>query len=268
MNKIARGWIRSFTSMIRLALPMFLAISLPIAATAQLYNIVIFGEVEFNQVSSGALGNVMAGDMVEIEFQVDATKFVDSPNFPTRGYVIENFQMDFQSALFELQNPFPAGQTPYFVLRNNDPAVDGFFISRSVDVPLGVPLNQTGQFGQFENDFLVTYGGDALASLDIEDAAGKYNFDGLTVFNWTINDGAFNPVGMIFSEMLIESSGTMPCQFPLGDVNQDGLVDLLDVPAFIDAFFGAIFCCEADINGDGTLDLLDVAPFVELLLGD
>lgn len=277
MMKRERKWICDFSAQFKRALQRQMLVSMAIllamvfspATNAELYNITILGEVEFNQVNSGALGNVMAGDTAVIELQVDATNFVDSANFPTRGYVIETFQLSFlAAAIVELQNPFPPGQTPYFVLRDNDPAVDGFFVSRSIEVPIGVPLNQTGIFGQFVNDFSVTYGGAELDSLSIEDAAGNYDFTGLSVFNWTINDGAFNPVGMIFSEMIISSAGDLPCKFPLGDVNQDGAIDLLDVPAFIDAFFGPIFVCEADINQDSVLDLLDVAPFVDILAGN
>ena len=52
----------------------------------------------------------------------------------------------------------------------------------------------------------------------------------------------------------------------LGDVNQDGIVDLLDVSAFVAAITGA-FVCEADVNQDDIVDLLDVAPFVDILTG-
>lgn len=53
----------------------------------------------------------------------------------------------------------------------------------------------------------------------------------------------------------------------LGDVNDDGVVDLLDVPAFVQALLDMEFSCQADINEDGLLDLQDVDPFVEFLLG-
>ncbi len=53
----------------------------------------------------------------------------------------------------------------------------------------------------------------------------------------------------------------------LGDVNQDGSVDLLDVAPFIDVLTSNGFQTEADINQDGDVDLLDVAPFVVLLAG-
>lgn len=53
----------------------------------------------------------------------------------------------------------------------------------------------------------------------------------------------------------------------LGDVNLDGIVNLLDVSPFINLLTVGQFQAEADINGDGVVDLLDVAPFVELLTG-
>ena len=56
-------------------------------------------------------------------------------------------------------------------------------------------------------------------------------------------------------------------QFALGDLNQDGSVNLLDVAPFIDAISFGTPTNEGDINCDGTVNLLDVAPFVSLLAG-
>ena len=54
----------------------------------------------------------------------------------------------------------------------------------------------------------------------------------------------------------------------VGDVNCDGLVDLLDVAPFILAISGSEYVEKADINRDGTVDLLDVEPFVDVLSGN
>ena len=51
----------------------------------------------------------------------------------------------------------------------------------------------------------------------------------------------------------------------LGDVNQDGQTDLLDVHPFVALLNAGAFQMEADVNQDGRVDLLDVNPFVELL---
>ena len=53
----------------------------------------------------------------------------------------------------------------------------------------------------------------------------------------------------------------------LGDVNLDGVVDLLDVSPFVDLITDGLFQAEGDVNQDGVVDLLDVAPFVEILTG-
>lgn len=66
---------------------------------------------------------------------------------------------------------------------------------------------------------------------------------------------AFNLTGQIDLTML------------LGDVNCDGVVDLLDVTPFVDAISTGVFDSKADVNRDGVVDLLDVGPFVALLSG-
>ncbi|MEM9411343.1 MAG: hypothetical protein AAGA30_09535 [Planctomycetota bacterium] len=251
------------------ALLSFLGLLIPANTEAQLFEITITGEVEFNQISTGILGNVDPGGFVGINFVVDSEVFFDSPNFPTRGYPIQSFLMDFGgSNQIELQVAFPETQTPYFVIRNDDPAVDGFFISTNVDFPVGVPLNQTGQFSQFINNFSATYLGDTLNSFDLQDANGIYDFDGLTVFNWTMDDGPFNASGFIFDEMLITDFGTTFCSNPLADTNLDFEVNLLDVGPFIDLLASGDYQCEADTNLDGSVNLLDVDIFVNILAGN
>ena len=179
------------------------AVALP-AAAGDKYEVEIRGTVEFNGIGSGPLSNVQPGEATTLTFELDSDLFVDSPNFPTRGYLIDkdSFVMAFESGSMGLQSPY-TGPEPLFVIRDNDPAVDGFIVSTNVDGLDGVPLQVPGIFGPFLNAFHVTYGGDLLDSLDIAGAVGTYDFTGLTVFNWTIDDGPFNPFGLIFSDMTI-----------------------------------------------------------------
>ena len=53
----------------------------------------------------------------------------------------------------------------------------------------------------------------------------------------------------------------------LGDVNQDGIVDLLDVAPFVALLATGGFQAEADINQDGAVNLLDIDPFIAILIG-
>ncbi len=55
--------------------------------------------------------------------------------------------------------------------------------------------------------------------------------------------------------------------FILGDINGDGIVNLLDVGPFVSAITTGTFIPAADINMDGQVNLLDVAGFVDLLTG-
>ena len=52
-----------------------------------------------------------------------------------------------------------------------------------------------------------------------------------------------------------------------GDVNCDGIVDLLDVQPFVDLLASGGYSDKADINSDGVLNLVDVQPFINLLTG-
>ncbi len=216
------------------------------------------GFVEFNQINDPPLGNVSDGADATISFMLDTDLFADGAMFPTRGYQINNasFELAIDAESLGLQMPFPAGQRPYFILRDNDPAVDGFFLDVNPDAgfPAGLPLEQLGIFGQFMCNFSVTYGGSTLGSLDLLDAVGTYDFTGLTVFNFTIDDGAFNAMGLIFEQMTITAISS--CPWDCGD--DDGSVGIVDFLALL-AEWGMIGS-PCDFNDDGVdiIDFLDV----------
>ncbi|MFN0058061.1 MAG: hypothetical protein ACKVX7_06355 [Planctomycetota bacterium] len=229
------------------------------------------GEVEFDGIPSGPLGAVSAGESVTLSFRLDTDIFMDSGTFNTRGYplVAGSFELAFSSASIGLQSPFPTGQMPFFVIRNNDPGVDGFFVATSIDYPNGVPIAQAGVFEQFRNNFYVTYGGTTLDSLAVEDALGSYDFTGLTVFNWTIDDGPFNAMIMIFESMTIELVATVP-EFRRADSNSDGGFDISDAIFSLSALFVAgapmVACADAaDSNDDGLFDIADAIHMLAAL---
>jgi len=193
----------------RLALSLSLAALLFVAPAAQAgdsVRVTVHGDVVFNQINPEPLSAVQGGETATMTFLLDTDFFENHPTLPTRGYAInqESFVLQFDSAGIGLQVPFPGGQAPYFVIRDNDPAVDGFLVTNNLANPFGVPLNSTGSFGQFIDNFYVTYGGSTLPSLDLLDALGSYDFTGLTVFNWNIDDGPFQAMVIDFASMTIE----------------------------------------------------------------
>ncbi|MAB78437.1 MAG: hypothetical protein CMJ89_03695 [Planctomycetes bacterium] len=193
--------------MLRGLLPSLVAL-LTLSALAQARDVVcvtVTGTVDFNGIPFPPLSGATPGGPMEMSFLIDSTVFVNSTSFPTRGYPIDtsSFLMTIDGISVGLQSPFPG--TPYFVLRDNDPAVDGFFIANNVDFPNGLATDQPGNLGQFVDDFSVTYTGATLSSLDVLGALGSYDFTGLSVFNWTLNDGPFMPLGGLFANMTIET---------------------------------------------------------------
>lgn len=53
----------------------------------------------------------------------------------------------------------------------------------------------------------------------------------------------------------------------LGDVNCDGVINLLDVSPFVELISSGGFSDKADINLDGEVNLQDIGPFIDLLTG-
>ena len=55
----------------------------------------------------------------------------------------------------------------------------------------------------------------------------------------------------------------------LGDVDQNGMVEFLDIQPFVNVLSGVEeFRCEADIDEDGDVTFLDIQPFIDLLSGN
>jgi hypothetical protein len=80
---------------------------------------------------------------------------------------------------------------------------------------------------------------------------------------WLVFNYGMSPVD--FEQLAIPAF--MGSELLLGDVNRDGLVNLLDVQPFVDLLTSGGFQAEADINQDGVVNLLDVDPMVALLTG-
>ena len=53
----------------------------------------------------------------------------------------------------------------------------------------------------------------------------------------------------------------------LGDVDQDGVVNFLDIASFIVILTNGPYLAEADCNEDGVVDFLDIASFIAILNG-
>ncbi len=165
------------------------------------------GQVVFNRIQERPLGDLGSGESVVMSFVVNSGNFTEGVPGDTRGYEIDqsSFELTFDGTLIVgLQDPFPGGQTPFFTLVDGFPVSDGFFVSTSPVSPGGVPLEQA----PFNANLSLGYEGDTLASLDILDALGTYDFDGLTSFGFNLWSIAPDNVAMDidFEQMTLEQA--------------------------------------------------------------
>jgi hypothetical protein len=140
----------------------------------------VYGEVYFNGTVGAPLSTVTVGQTAHMAFQVDSSVFVDSIPGDVRAYNIiqPSFSLSFSGGASVGMTGGPA----YFGVRDGDPVADGFFVSTSTVSYGGVPLTQA----PYQADFHASYTGTTLSSLDILAAFGTYDYDGLTVFGYSL----------------------------------------------------------------------------------
>jgi hypothetical protein len=179
----------------------------PLAVHAAPVKVQIDGVVDYN-VIKGGLDGIPSGAPTSMSFMLDSTDYVDSGSFPTRGYTIDlsSFSMTVGGVAISMDIPQPGGVDAYFVLRDNDPAIDGFFISLgSVDWPFPLSVHIPDLAPAHDLDFSYTFAdGDTLSSLDILDAVGTYGPPNVSAYLWAL--GRFGNNGAEFSPETITIS--------------------------------------------------------------
>lgn len=169
----------------------------------------IEGVVRENRIGAGELSAVQPGETAVISFAIDPDDDLESLNTPTRGYSIdrESFRLSFSGGT-SVPLASRAGRLAYFVLRDDDPAADGFFLSAGTELATPLPLEPEGEFGNLGVHFNVSYRGDTLTSLDVLDAGGTYGQAGLEVFGMGVSDAPIEAVlGIDFVSMTIAVPG-------------------------------------------------------------
>lgn len=88
--------------------------------------------------------------------------------------------------------------------------------------------------------------------------------------SWTLNgasvqiDNLSEALNTPNSSLMIRAAAAATSPL-LGDINCDGVVDLLDVQPFVDLISNGVFSEKGDFDQDGMVTLLDVGPFVDAL---
>jgi len=147
---------------------------------------------------------------------------------------------DVQTALFNAENS--GGNTNGF---GSDAAYDTMFIART-----GEDTYEAGYYNDGERVVLR------------EAATIPTDIDGPTI-GFYADVRAADVLESGYDNLTIVSADSDPVL--LGDVNQSGEVDFLDITPFIALISSGEFQAEADIDESGTVDFRDIVPFIAIL---
>ena len=176
-------------------------------------------------------------------------------DFDTTGIATENHALEIRSrALYEWEfNELGSDE----ISVNGDLQLSDFWeLEISAIADAVIPVSASDEFTLF------TYSGDLNASVDAQGLLTRltidssklpeaYDASSVAVFD----DGA----GRVFLTGLSSGSAL------LGDVNRDGVVDFLDISAFIAVLSVANFQEEADLDQNGMVNFLDISVFIQVL---
>ena len=213
------------------------------------------------------------GNTVQIDFDVAARR--------TNG-VGRTIFVDAMDANGNFVTRFVLGDLNAFGNGDNDRQRPGYTTSGAGNLTFGSPI---GSFwwGSDATPDSFDAGRDAHMSLTIGascfdfsttsqggtsfSATGLSNFMGASTEIAEVKITSFREVyGVYFDNITVEG---VPVDDPtlLGDVNQDGIVNFLDIAPFIGVLSGGGAQAEADTNQDGVVNFLDIAPFIVILTG-
>jgi hypothetical protein len=167
---------------------------------ADIVDVDIFGTViQNNYVPTHPLNAVTVGSPVHTSFQVDSNVFMNS-TFPVRGYsIVPSSFVTTMGTTTLLLSPATQPPQPFFSIRNNDPAVDGFLISNGVDFPTRTPTN----FNSAGYMLITSFPPTTLNSLNILDAFGTYPASSLSLLEWNLGVGDQVGIDISYSSMTI-----------------------------------------------------------------
>jgi len=196
---------------------------LAVPAAAEIVQVQIVCNVEYNQVRNGDLADVVPGDAAVATFTVDSDNYIDSTSYGVRSYPIDMGSFAFTVGSVGpvgLVIPQPENATIYFSLRESDPVSDGFFLSAIPEWPWVNPfLDIPGQLDPyFGYKYEISYAGTTLPTRDILDAVGSYGFDGIESYYLGIQDSWADAIGFTYVQTVITAQAVPTTDTSWGNV--------------------------------------------------
>ena len=200
---------------------------------------------------------------------------------PSNGKLITTLETQFGNShvVGSAFNPFD--QT-IFMVQDSVPVSEFDNLVGEIDPITGEVLNSF-DLDLLIGDFSVCFGdlevssvtGNLLIISSSETEILELSPDGVEISRWSQESfGSISGSGIALddqrNEVYVQSVGGLVSRYLiiktlLGDINLDGVVNLLDIAPLVDLLTSGGFQVEADINEDGIVDLLDVPLFVEIL---
>ena len=95
-----------------------------------------------------------------------------------------------------------------------------------------------------------------VSIIDIKEESGTNGY-------WNIYRGNYHRDGYYISNLICTS----------GDINNDGLLDILDIVSMINIIIGSpdmsdLEICASDMNSDGVIDILDIVTLVNIVMSE
>ena len=220
-------------------------VALAASAAASPVRFTATAHVERNDFTAGTFFGVPddvhtgAGAPVKLTIMVDSDNYINSAAYPTRvrayTFGVNDLSLDAGAVHAVLRSDRTLN---YLCLRNNDPGVDGVFISQGTDydteLPLAMSPNNYGvAFAYGFNNATV------FPSLDILQCTGTYAYEHIGSYNFTIQRGEFStPMLYWFTDFsIVKQCSKADVGSQGGVAGFDQILDNNDFVVFIDMFF-------------------------------
>ena len=127
------------------------------------------------------------------------------------------------------------------------------------DLVDGSSIEEPGQHWQPNNPVPFYW-----TTVSFTDASGGVIVSGVESITFQITEEA-NAGGFVIAREIDIFGAPTGGEILLGDANQDGTVDFLDIATFVEFLQSGVYLAEADCNQDGVVDFSDIPSFIEIL---